>query len=280
MKARPIIFSAPMIRALLSGAKTQTRRVCKEQDLLTFLGNNSDEVGLRWVAPTNDAGKREHDQWCAYCEDYPEEGVIPLGVGYGQPGDLLYARESFWQSASAHPDVCGEIETRWCGQAEYGDERPTFRPSTGNTWGSRSSIHMPRWASRLTLQLTEVRVERVCEISEADAQSEGAFFTDYGRRCFHQGAPRDVGKCPAPDEHHPQREGWSMVPTESHEQCLHSARMAFANLWDSINAARGYGWSENPWVWCLSFRVIHANVDDVLASPERYLSATNRSETA
>lgn len=243
MKARPIIFSAPMIRALLSGAKTQTRRVCKEQDLLTFLGNNSDEVGLRWVAPTNDAGKREHDQWCAYCEDYPEEGVIPLGVGYGQPGDLLYARESFWQSASAHPDVCGEIETRWCGQAEYGDERPTFRPSTGNTWGRRPSIHQPRWASRLTLQLTDVRVERIQEISEADALADG---------------------------------GWNYANCPVHK----APERSFSELWDSINAARGYGWSENPWVWALYFRVIHANVDDVLAEPERYLPATNRSETA
>jgi hypothetical protein len=124
---------------------------------------------------------------------------------------------------------------------------------------------MPRWASRLTLEIIDVRVERLQDISEADARSEGCFFTDYGRRCFHQ-VRGDIATCPANAEHHPQREGWMWASTQSSDQCLGSARSAYGNLWESINGTGS--WESNPWVWIVEFRVHQQNVDDFLKSRE------------
>jgi len=142
MKERPILFSGPMVRAVLSGAKTQTRRVIKPQP-------PADGSAKEWTwaidsdAPSPALGWR--DDAIGACA-----AVCP----YGQPGDLLWVRET------------------WCPRPEgYGyraDDDPTNQP---RKWGP--SIFMPRAASRLTLRLTEVRVERVQDISQADAVAEG-----------------------------------------------------------------------------------------------------------
>ena len=217
MKERPIIFSGEMVRAILDGRKTQTRRAVKL--------NHSGRVQR--------AGKNWH-------LDDPD---AVMACPYGQPGDRLWVRETF---RSRRVDgLPGDVMYR----ADHPEEK-TVPGSYGRSW--KPSIHMPRWASRILLEVTAVRVERLQEISEGDAQAEGAFFTDYGRRCHHAGPPRDASECPEPDEHHPQCAGWSMVPTDSHEQCLLCPRMAFANLWDSINGAGS--WEANPWVWVVKFR--------------------------
>jgi hypothetical protein len=121
---------------------------------------------------------------------------------------------------------------------------------------------MPRTASRLTLKITDIRVERVQDISEEDAIAEGCFFTDYGRSCFHLGSG-DPETCAAMQQHHPQKPGWMWDKTTSSDQCLNSARSAYGDLWNTINGAES--WQENPWVWALSFKVIHENVDKVLS---------------
>ena len=112
---------------------------------------------------------------------------------------------------------------------------------------------MFRRDSRILLEITDVRVERLQDISDEQAIAEGCFFTDYGRKCGHGGLGwRDATACEYPDTHHPQRDGWMWDKTTSHEQCLGAPRWAFANLWNST----GGNWDANPWVWSISFKQV------------------------
>lgn len=222
-KERPILFNGDMVRALLDGRKTQTRRIVKP-------AKDRNGSGCQ-LAPCEIAGEVNGG-------DY---SLCP----HGKPGDQLWVRETHFVNGMVcddepYPEVTYRADPLPCWEGEEQDIRWT------------PSIFMPRWASRISLEIVSVRVERLQDISENDAQNEGAFFTDYGRQCFHYGAPRDVGQCPAPEEHHPQRAGWSMHPTTSHEQCLLTARTAFANLWGSINGTES--WEANPWVWVVEFK--------------------------
>lgn len=198
MKERPIIFSAAMVLALLEGRKMQTRRLVKPQ-------------------PRRDGAK------------LVPQLLASLGVGaacpYGEPGDRLYVRESlrFDQKGARVSVYCAD------GAPTPADCWPWKRPSL-------PSIHMPKGLSRLKLELVDVRIEQLVDISEADAKAEGAFFTNYGRN--------EAGH---------QRTGWSMMKTWSFEQCHASAVQAFAETWVKINGPGS--WNANPWVWVLSFRV-------------------------
>ncbi|MEC8917162.1 MAG: hypothetical protein VX796_06030 [Pseudomonadota bacterium] len=263
MKERPIVFSGEMVRAILDGRKTQTRRVIKNPgfDISSAAEGCFDfrDRRQRWNTLTEQS----------FIETCP----------YGKPGDRLWVREGWWDEgewkSTEHPEPdCQEhFWSSTFGRIAYcasTGEQDLLAPEPGKTWRKRPSIHLPRRFARILLEITAARVERLQEINEEDAKAEGAFFTDYGRQCFHKGAPRDAVKCPAPDDHHPRRDGWSMLPTESHEQCLSSARMAFASLWNSINgkphierdddgneiAQHDLSWAANPWVWVVEFRVI------------------------
>ncbi|WP_152050928.1 hypothetical protein [Tautonia marina] len=240
MKARPILFSAPMVRALLDGRKTQTRRILKGS--------------TEFKGPYNPAYLEAHrnaDGWKRICP-------------YGQPGDLLWVRETFadvndhgcpailykadgvtldfmdiadylCEDGSLdydHPHIKKYHYSQWIGDVESGEPYHGFHPS----------IHMPRWASRLTLELTGVRVERLQDISREDAIAEGIepVLTGAGERC----GWLDY-------EHREAGTGYYIEPTNSYE-----------SLWDSIN---GSGSSDaNPWVWVLEFRVHQVNVDELL----------------
>ena len=184
MKARPILFSGPMVRALLAGRKTQTRRVLKKQPgagIRAFY-RRPDGLFMPLLGPVG-VGCGTGD---------------PLPCPLGKPGDLLWVRETTWRGG-------GYAATE--GPATIGDQR-------------RPSIHMFRRDSRLTLRITDVRLERVQEISEADAKAEGATF----------GAG-------------------------SKEELAVGCRIGFAALWDTINSGRGFGWNTNPWVWVVEFEV-------------------------
>lgn len=187
-KERPILFSGPMVTAILSGQKTQTRRVIKGQ-------------ALEWLAP---------DMFTPEFVADPENGLCP----YGQPGDRLWVREA------------------WAVPHMYDGHKPGGVPDTarvhyadagtrgGLLW--RSPIFMPRWASRLTLEVVSVRVERLQDITEEDVYAEGAVTVENARR-----------------------EGTS-VPLR-----------LFAWLWDSINGKRpGCSWDDNPWVWVVEFKAV------------------------
>ena len=203
MKERPILFSAPMVRAILEGRKTQTRRIVKPQPS----GSNTekDPYGWRWKwvptdkrIPIHEWGK-DATGWISMLKHCP----------YGVPGDRLWVRETW-----------GPCDGGFCYRAS---ERPTVKPDDGR-W--HPAIHMPRWASRSTLEIEAVRVERIIEISEEDAMAEGVVYRD---TCWY--ATDDPNAIP-----------WM------------TASGAYRELWESIN---GFGaWDANPWVWTIQFRRI------------------------
>lgn len=219
MKERPILFNDEMVRAILEGRKTQTRRVMKPQPEL-----RPDQEGGHWW-PSNMAQSmvdierdfKGHDSSVAGC-------LCP----HGGPGDLLWVREKFathfiWDDL---PPVHIDIQNHSDGFF-YSDGTITSAGCEDHQRGKwRPSIHMPRFASRITLEITDVRVERLQDISEEDARAEGIF--DGG--CLECGENEPCGcSCPSPD-----------------------ARDAFIHLWGSI-----YGhdsWASNPWVWVIEFR--------------------------
>ena len=214
MKERPILFSGPMVRAILSGAKTQTRRVVK----LTDAGRVRD-VGSRrnWHIGDPDA---------------------VLACHYGQPGDRLWVREAFMPCPLENPTTG---PSRWniayASDAEQVERQAPagYNPMLYNYERWTPSIHMPRWASRITLEITSVRVERLQAISEADARAEGCM----------RGDPDDAGGWFPADEPDPSGIG---------ERGWDCARDWFADLWESINGHDS--WEANPWVWVVEFRRI------------------------
>lgn len=198
MKERPILFSGEMTRAILDGRKTQTRRVVQPG-----LGwKNSDIKAFSELGPGFFQLRTFPDTAWTPSEDEPAASVMGIPCPYGKPGDLLYVRESFW----IHMLSNGETIVRYAATEKSTPSR--LRPA----------IHMPRSASRLTLEITEVRVERLQDISERDAWAEG----------FHN--PEGENR------NYPDR-----------------ARYWFRNLWDSLNGKK-HPWESNPWVWVVSFR--------------------------
>jgi hypothetical protein len=213
---RPILFSGAMVRALLDGRKTQTRRVVKAPK---GLSNPADFLcvrpgGVNWkdepVGPAVAFGPRDAVEW-AYCP-------------YGTIGDRLWVRETWAELALYSLDAEGVQEYRTVYRA---DGEADGLALVGDRW--RPSIHMPRWASRITLEITGVRVERVADISEADAVAEGTpGYTEY-----------------------------DYIPGEAVMEPIRgvSAQEEYRTLWDSINGKRpGCSWEANPWVWVLEFK--------------------------
>lgn len=220
MKERPIIFNAEMVRAILSGQKTQTRRA---------VANVRPDNCLTLRKPTKTkAGTHTH------VIDAPKHGLCP----FGKVGDRLWVRE-------AHAFVPEPAYRRSTGITQTVNPNDDYqasiyrenfdRCSGGIKW--RPSIHMPRWASRIQLEITNARVERLKDISNEDAQAEGMTFTDYGLDRFGN-----------------QRPGWLWRKSSHHEECLGSAKWAFANLWESIYGEES--WRSNPWVWVIEFKRI------------------------
>lgn len=194
-KERPILFSGPMVRALLDGRKTQTRRVVKPQP---------PEGVCR--CPYAGGWAHEHADGACSCR--------LIRCPYGWIGDRLWVREA-WGLMDTQPSDGPDRAT--LGYRADGDAAaPNGRHQL---W--RPSIHMPRWASRITLEITDVRVERLQDISEDDAWAEG--FPDP------EGANRE----------YPDR-----------------ARYWFRNLWGEINGKGS--WDMNPWVWALTFRRVES----------------------
>lgn len=223
-KERPILFSAAMVQALLreDDPKTQTRRVVKPQppkncDMPLF-----DYSGHGWFFDNLD-----EDGDCS--DVYPDDDT-GLRCPYGKPGDRLWVRETFWieHDSEYFGDRlvdCGADLSDQLSRVLYPatDDDPEPTPYSWTYYSKKPSIHMPRWASRITLELTGVRVERVQDISPEDCVAEGI----------------------QPD-----------METHAGQYWRHDAINSFCELWNSINADRGYGWASNPWVWCLSFRRI------------------------
>lgn len=193
MSIKPIIFSSPMVRALLAGTKTQTRRLVSKPE---YYGCPTGDCPHSFQHECNTAMSALVDEIARY-----------------KVGDQVYVREA------AH------IDGR---EVNYRADAPS--PNPPGPW--RPSIHMPRWASRLWLEVTEVRVQQLQDISEADAAQEGALLPWTGTA----GSACDDNR---------------------------TARGEFSALWNSLHTEPGTRWANSPWVVAYSFTVHHGNVDEV-----------------
>ena len=204
MKERPILFSGAMVRAILAGTKSQTRRIVKPQPTKTSGTHRGYPLPLMandwaWPHPRTSAATTISNRpngplgWEIHCP-------------YGQPGDRLMC----YHCTHEHQSHYAATEDRG-----------------GLLW--RPSIHMPRWASRLTLEIVSVRVERLNDINEADAIAEGVTAVSSG--------------------------GVTLFTTTG-VNCFQTAKDAYAALWESINGPGS--WDANPWVWVVEFRRIEA----------------------
>lgn len=197
MAEHPILFNGEMVRAILDGSKTQNRRPLKPQPTL---------LGKVWLW--------HHARMVYALPGQRELATRALGIWKAAPyhvGGLLWVRETWMPSSHDDRDCPGYRAdmTYQCGKPIPPDHAPFL-------W--RPSIHMPRWASRITLRVTDVRVQRVQEITEEDAKAEGCGLSSW---------------TDDPDEVWPRTAG-------------------FAQLWDSIYG-KTFPWSSNCWCWCLSF---------------------------
>lgn len=233
MKERPVIFNGEMVRAILDGRKTQTRRVIKNQ-----------RVGDCWgVKPAESplCERHSHDWWLPTgTKPYSALPVCP----FGQVGDRLWVRET-WADVNhdGHPAIAYRADggLRVIGEDDGEEEDPNLEKYWFAQWYAdlisgaegnwRPSIHMPRWASRITLEITAVRVERLNDISEEDARAEGVkpagdMLPDYP----------DTFLTPKGD--------------------FATAEVAFQRLWQSIYGEES--WAANPWVWVIEFKQVSA----------------------
>ena len=214
IKERPILFSAPMVRAILEGRKTVTRRPLNERALKNI------GYGVQ----------------LGECHELPSEGPLhPNSIGYyndfcpfGQPGDRLYVRETFMDlrgtGVEHRPDPDGPLQRyAYAADTRPGSHGDEARKDFGLKW--KPSIHMPRAACRILLEITDVRVERLQDISGDQAEAEGV----------------DTAMCQQFLETSPSR-----------HQCKESVIHGFAGLWKST----GGDWDANPWVWVVEFKQV------------------------
>jgi hypothetical protein len=233
MAEHPILFSAEMVRAILDGRKTQTRRIApiRELNILQHPGDMltwsvSFLKAIKGTLASHSGGK---------FSDLQARSIIASQFNpYGRPGDLLWVRETWgrttnvndsplWPNRAHIPMHGGEVvifaadgHWQWCDGDGFATERSFWRPS----------IHMPRWASRITLRITDVRVERLQDISEDDAGAEG--MPDYSTLS--------------------EASGENLTEAQTR---LRWRQRQFASLWTSINGPGA--WDDNPWVWALTF---------------------------
>jgi len=205
MKETGIIMSGSHPVDILEGRKTMTRRVIKPQPIqsVAVIKQHSCFPDL-WVPYTND-GRMVNNNLGSHKND------CEYFCHYGQVGDRLWVKET-WRPYDFYKDI---------GRVHYKADNPDNLPLS-TKW--RSPIFMPRWASRINLEITGLRVERLQEITGEDCLAEGI----------------------------PERGTIFMHPTARGIPLIH----AYANLWDSLNAKRGYGWETNPWVWVIEFKIL------------------------
>lgn len=228
MTERPILFSAPMVRALLNGSKTMTRRVVKPRpDIVTMDGKAARWKTLKFYdRETRQAVERDRDE-------NGNRFIEQINCPYGKPGDRLWVRETWApRTGGMLPELERAMIPRYRADGE-------FRPEWGfMKW--HPSIHMPRWASRIKLEITATRIERLQDISESDAGFEGV-------ELAHPGTPstwwKDYEAKKIPDALQDPYHGLAC-----------SAQESFASLWRSINGADS--WDANPYVWVVEFRRI------------------------
>lgn len=209
MKSHPILFSTPMVQAILEGRKTQTRRIIKKKPRIymipTCVGrNNKSELDNNVPRIIPDWGKEVLVKTCPY-------GVV---------GDHLWVRETWYYESHMYDKAEGEALYRYIYKADN-PEHPVNVGAGKHGW--KPSIFMPKEACRINLEITNVKVERLQDITVEDAKAEGITKI----QC-------DCG------------------------ECIDSTEIGtYQDLWNSINAKRGYSWETNPFVWVISFKRIN-----------------------
>jgi hypothetical protein len=242
IKERPILFSAPMVRAILEGRKTVTRRALNKQALKNI--GNGVQLGE--------------------CHELPTEGPLhPNSVGYyndfcpyGQPGERLWVRESWWQAGDWQATYPEDDTGAWSGSKRVIYSADGTPPNEANhhypnglrnsaysaaepnkIWRHRPSIHMNRWASRILLEISEVRVERLQD-GEGETDFESRYVAE-GIHRIHQG-----------DGEH----GYHPFKSEPGPGSWTDPFHAWRELWISVNGAES--WNANPWVWVVEFKQV------------------------
>lgn len=208
VKERPILFSGEMVRAILDGRKTQTRRIVKAKD-----SDPSRCITLRTLMANVQEWREQNGRWFGI-DGY--DTLVFADCPYGKAGDRLWVRETWGVGKPMNAKPASRMIRKPRSIWYAADDRPDWAGKT------RPSIYMPRWASRITLEITAVRVERLNDISEEDAKAEGASIDGVGN----PGGPMRV-----------------------HQR-------AFKILWESINGDGS--WSANPWVWVIEFKRVES----------------------
>ena len=211
-RERPILFSGPMVRALLAGRKTQTRRVVKNLPVAAVEARRATTVPAHWFTDTGGQSTM-------------------IACPCGAPGDRLWVKETHaivprtaYAMSEGVPQTLRPDDDH--DAAVYAADWERSKPGR---W--RPSIHMPRWASRLTLEITDVRVERLHAITETDAEAEGVREPSIGP--IHMVSPERCGEI---------------------DRAKAPALFLWEMLWRSINGTDS--WNANPWVWVVTFKVV------------------------
>lgn len=255
MKERPILFNGAMVRALLDGSKTQTRRLAKDIPYGPDCAHFEVEI-MDWPLSGvyQDRTNTSLDHWWLDLQcDVDDCSHSEIKCPFGQVGDQLWVRET-WRTDDSLNDKAPSMFSKWPVKYEADGKRLAHGAFHGNTKGkTRASMHMPRWASRIQLEITGVRVERLQDISEEDAKAEGVMQLDA------DGFERPIGR---------NKDGWKLCPvcagTGLHStlganggvncdvDCVHcdTHEKLFKHLWNST----GGNWEDNPWVWVIEFK--------------------------
>ncbi|RCX20908.1 hypothetical protein DFR58_101110 [Anaerobacterium chartisolvens] len=219
---KPILFSTSMVKAILAGRKTLTRRIIKRVPPETHRFEEMDDGTFEAY-------------WGGYAPDIPAfiDGCTRMKFRpYCLPGDILWVKETWHYETHMHDLTAGEPDLpsgRYSHRYIYRASNPVYPVDVGVAeHGWRPSIHMPREAARILLKVTDVSAERLQDITEEEARREGAVKT-YPYTCPVTGKTAHMQ-----DDNGTFRDG-------------------FACIWDSLNAARGFGWDTNPWVWVIEF---------------------------
>lgn len=229
VKERPIIFSGPMVRAILEWRKTQTRRVVTpqpEERLNAIWKLHPNQEGCPYGKPGDRLWVRESWEQVHPCQ--VAHGRFSISGEAGIPGPPPVTYQVIYRADGEYPRVHFSPHERPYRVACSGEDCPKSHTHPAEKWhGWIPSIHMPRKFSRITLEIEQVRVQRVQGITEKDAIAEGSQIS--------------VSELP-----------------KTCQQATWTERQQFSRIWDSINSKRGYGWEVNPWVWCLTFKRVSA----------------------
>lgn len=207
---RPILFRPALVRAILHGKKTETRRVVQPQPRLLNAETDPDPA---WEWPTRDG--KGNRAGCASVRHLARD--IASHSPYGRAGDRLWVRETWHR---------GDVPGAFCYLADKDPQDEEKGCTNPGRW--KPSIHMPRAACRLVLEVLDVRVERLGDITSEGAWAEGTW-REFWDECA--------------------RKQWAFDPMSNGEPVR-----LFREAWDRLNAPRGFGWDANPWVWVVKFR--------------------------